>query len=90
LQAVLIPARYEKKPIDSDGKELDDEDQRNHFRNTILSAGFCRIKTRIRRKKTMMPGTNKKETGPAGGTERIYLKFNGLNTRALRFEVLPE
>jgi hypothetical protein len=29
----------------------------------------------------------KRETGPGGRTERMYLKFNGLNTREMHFEV---
>jgi hypothetical protein len=32
----------------------------------------------------------KTETGSGGGKERIYLKFTGLNTREMRFEVALE
>jgi hypothetical protein len=32
----------------------------------------------------------KKEAGPDGKTERMYLKFKGLNTREMRFEVALE
>jgi hypothetical protein len=32
----------------------------------------------------------KRETGLGGQTERMYLKFNGLNTREMNFEVALE
>jgi hypothetical protein len=32
----------------------------------------------------------RKETGPGGRTERMYLKLNGLNTREMHFEVTLE
>jgi hypothetical protein len=32
----------------------------------------------------------KTDTGPGGKVERMYLKFNGINTRELHFEVALE
>jgi uncharacterized protein (DUF2147 family) len=76
----------------ADGHLAIQSEMKEKYGSYIASIASCGQALRIKRGSVTVTAKPllKKETGAEGKTDRLYLKFSGLNTREMRFEVALE